>query len=148
MGIRRATLADLPDILALGQKMHAESWYAYLPYDEDKIRATLELVLRDGFLAVYEVDGVLAGGMAGILCEFWFCREQMATDLALFIEPGRRGGIAAARLVQAFIVWARQAGAQEVSLAVSTGVRVRETGELFEAMHLRHVGGVYKARLD
>lgn len=147
MGIRRANPADIADILALGRKMHAESWYAYLPFDEQKVLAAIELVMRGGFLAVYEVDGVIAGGMAGILTEFWFSREQMATDLALFIEPGRRGGIAASRLVQAFIVWARDAGAQEVSLAISTGVRAQETGDLFEAMGLRRVGGVYKARL-
>lgn len=145
--IRCASPSDIPGLLALGRKMHAESWYAYLPYDEQKITAALERVMSDGFLAVYEVDGVLSGGMAGILCEFWFGHEQMAADLSLFIEPGRRGGIAAARLVQAFIAWARDAGALEVSLAVSTGVRMQETGELYEAMGLRCVGGVYKMRL-
>jgi N-acetylglutamate synthase-like GNAT family acetyltransferase len=145
--IRRATIADVPDLLALGRKMHAESWYSYLPFDDEKIANVMELMLADGFVCVYEVDGVLSGGMVGCLSQFWFCRETMAHDLALFIDPGRRGGIAAARLVQAFMVWARNAGAQEVSLAVSTGVMIRETGELFEAMGLRHVGGVYKARL-
>lgn len=145
--IRRATLSDIPDLLALGRKMHAESWYSYLDYDVEKIASVLELLLKDGFLCVHEMEGVIVGGMAGCLSQFWFCRELMAHDLALFVEPGRRGGIAAARLVQAFIVWARDRGAQEVSLAVSTGVMIRETGELFEAMGLRHVGGVYKARL-
>lgn len=147
MTIRRATPADIPDLLALGRKMHAESWYAYLPYDDEKIAATLEHAMNGGFLAVYEVDGELAGGMAGVCSEFWFCRELLAHDLALFVAPGRRGGMAAARLVQSFIVWARNAGAQEVSLAVSTGVRVQETGDLFTAMGLHHVGGVYKARI-
>lgn len=145
--IRRATLADIPELLALGRRMHAESWYAYLPYDDDKIATVLENVMAHGFVAVSEVDGEIHGGMVGAISAFWFCRELMAHDLALFVEPTRRGGIAAARLVQAFIGWAHDHGAREISLACSTGVRIEETGDLFRAMGLRHVGGIYKARL-
>ena len=145
--IRRANPTDIPELLALGRKMHAESWYAYLPYDDDKIATVLENTMQHGFVAVTETDGQIVGGIAGAISAFWFCRDLMAHDLALFVEPTRRGGIAAARLVQAFIGWAHDHGAREISLAVSTGVRVVETGELFQAMGLRHVGGIYKARL-
>lgn len=146
--IRPATPSDIPDLLALGRRMHAESWYAYLPFDDDKIATVLQSTMAHGFVAVSETDGTIHGGMVGAISAFWFCRELMAHDLALFVEPGKRGGIAAARLVQHFIAWAKAAGAREISLGVSTGVMVRETGELFEAMGLRHVGGIYKARLD
>jgi len=146
--IRPATPQDIPALLALGRAMHAESWYGYLPFDEQKLSGLLaRLIGGEGFVEVYETEGHVNGVMVGAISEMWFCRAGIACDLALFVYPGRRGSIAACRLTQRFIEWARAHGAAEVCMAVSTGVRIQETGRLYEALGLTHVGGIYKARL-
>lgn len=147
MTIRNAVHDDVDALLELGREMHAESWYAYLPFDEAKVRNALCTAISRGFLAVQEADGRIVGGMAGLITEFWFCRSLIATDLGLFVKSDKRGSTAAVRLVQAFIDWARANGAAEVNLAISTGVRIEETGDLYKALGLTHVGGIYKGRL-
>lgn len=146
--LRAATLEDIPGILVLGRQMHAESWYGYLPFDEEKVAALMgNLIAHEfGFAQVIEQDGEIVGGLAGMIGEFWFCHERIASDFALFVTPGRRGSIGAVRLVKEFIEWAK-ANKAEVSLAVSTGVRIQETGELYQALGLTHVGGVYKQKV-
>ena len=146
--IRAATALDIPAMIGIGREMHAESWYAYLPFDEVKLTATLlRLIDGSGFLEVYERNGEISGGMAGICAEMWFCRARIASDLALFVLPGKRGSIAAVRLLERFVQWARWQGASEVNLGVSTNVRKDETGRLYEALGFSHVGGIYKLRI-
>lgn len=146
--LRAAQHADMRDMLKLGRQMHAESWYAYLPFDEEKVANLLHTLISHelGFAQVIEQDGEIIGGLLGFIGEFWFCHERIASDYALFVTPGRRGSIGAVRLVKHFIEWADLHHA-EVSLAVSTGVRIQETGELYEALGLTHVGGVYKRKV-
>lgn len=133
-------------MLALGRRMHAESWYAYLPYDEAKIRTVLARLVADGYACVYERDGTIEGYMLGVVSELWFCRELCAADLALFVNPGVRGGVIAARLIADFNAWAESKGVAEKSLSVSTGVKKESTGMLYEHFGFTHVGGVYKQR--
>jgi GNAT superfamily N-acetyltransferase len=87
--------------------------------DEDKVRATFERLIAEHFLAVNDGPEGIDGGLAGMLTEFWFSRERLACDLAFFVRPSRRGSIAAVRLVQAFVAWARERGAAEVSISQS-----------------------------
>lgn len=145
--IRRAIPQDIDALIALGREMHAESWYAYLPFDGQKLSELLPRIMDSGYLAVYVRKGEVVGGIVGALSEFWFCRELVAHDLALFIRRDARGSLAAVRLVQGFEDWARGQGVEEISLSISTGVAIAETGSLFEALGLHHVGGVYKRRL-
>jgi GNAT superfamily N-acetyltransferase len=146
--IRAATSADIPALLALGRAMHAESWYGYIEFDEQKIFNVLtQLIDGAGFAEVYEAGGEVHGGMLGMVSEMWFCTALIATDLGLFMQPGKRGGIAATRLVNRFVEWAGSKGAVEVSLGISTGIAIKETGKLYETLGLTHVGGIYKARL-
>jgi hypothetical protein len=70
-----------------------------------------------------------------------------ATDLAFFVRPDRRGSIGAVRLVQDFVAWARGAGAAEVCIAQSSGVRMDEAHRLMTGMKFDHRGGVFKWRL-
>jgi GNAT superfamily N-acetyltransferase len=144
--IRPATLADMDALIALGRQMHAEGTFRHVVLDEDKVRATFERLIAEHFLAVNDGPEGIDGGLAGMLTEFWFSRERLACDLAFFVRPSRRGSIAAVRLVQAFVAWAQEQGAAEVSISQSSGVRIEETNRLLTGMGFAYVGGVYKWR--
>lgn len=141
--IRPATLDDLPRLLALGRAMHAESRYSVLSYSADKVLDMLMLVMQRGLVLVAERDGHVIGGFAGIVEPHWFSTDLIATDLALFVEPGKRGGFAAAALVGGFLDWAEQRGAKMTDILINTGVRIEATASLFERLGGRNAGLIY-----
>lgn len=141
--IRPATLDDLPRLLALGRAMHAESRYSVLSYSADKVLNMLMLVMQRGLVLVAERDGQVIGGFAGIVEPHWFSTDLIATDLALFVEPNKRGGFAAAALVGGFLDWAEQRGAKMTDILINTGVRIEATAKLFDRLGGTQAGLIY-----
>lgn len=145
--IRAATLQDLPRLVDLGRVMHSESRFACIEFVPAKLEATLRSVIATGGVFVAERDGVVIGGFAGVVVEYFFSTDRMACDLAIFVEPNKRGGFAAAALISAFKVWARRQGAKRIELGVSTGVHADKTGALFERLGLTREGALYTGEL-
>lgn len=153
--IRPAMEADLEALVELGRQMHAESWYAHMPFDDAVLRLTLQKILQVGFAYVHErpslVDGEankVDGGMIGLLCPSWFGPGYYAADLSIFVTANARGGLTAYRLVDAFIDWAKRNGAMEVNLGISTNVQPDLLGGLYERIGFTRVGGIYKLRMS
>ena len=131
--------------------MHAESAYAFLPYDRSKVTSLIAACIDgsdDHFGLVAETDGEVVAMIAGYLCAYFFCDEKLACDIVVFVDSDRRGGIGAARLIRGFRDWAVERGARELCLGISTGVAIETTGALYERLGLTRVGGVFKQRLD
>jgi GNAT superfamily N-acetyltransferase len=141
--IRPATFNDLPRLIELGEAMHGESRFKAMRFSQQKVEAMLRRLMERGFVAVAERDGEIIGGFAGMLEEHWFSEDTLATDLALFVEPGRRGGFAAAALVGAFLDWARRRNPTIIDIGVNTGVRTHETARLFEKLGGQPAGLLY-----
>jgi GNAT superfamily N-acetyltransferase len=151
MIIRAVQEADVLSVVELGARMHAESAYAFLPYDGEKVRRLIATYLHNtetqcGLVA--EEGGVVVGMLGGYLADYFFCDERAACDLVLFVDARYRGGAAALRLVRAFREWAAARGARELCLATSTQVRAERTGKFYERLGLAQVGGIFKQRLS
>jgi len=146
--VRDATLDDIPAMVALGAIMHAESRYSFMAYDGEKVAITLKTLMQTGgFVRVHVKDGEIDGGMVGYMGEPWFSAERVASELALFVVPGKRGGMAAWYLLSEFSAWAEAQGAKEITLAITTGVKVEETGRMYQRLGFEQVGGVFKRRM-
>ena len=149
MKIRPATPDDLAAMLALGAHMHEESpRFGLLRYDEKKVEALLYTAMNDSayFLMVAEQKaGEIVGGFLGFAAPMWFSPDEVASDLALFIEQDRRGGMAAVSLVRAFIAWAREREVKQISLGISTGIKTEETAKLYAAAGLKMYGYLFEA---
>lgn len=143
MRLRLATVNDLPDIVRLGRIMHEESSFAPMDYDVDRVKETVGgLIEKNQFVVVAEdINGVVVGGMAGFVSQSWFGHDDIANDLALFVHPEHRGGMLAARLVKAFVQWARLAGAKQIRPGVISGCEVAE--KLYERVGFRRCGGTF-----
>ena len=144
---RDATTADLPRLVELGRAMHAESpRFSKLRFSAPKLAEQLcgLIISPDGFLQVVERDGAIVGGLAGAISEHWCSPDKVAFDMALFINPDRRGGMAAAKLVDAFKTWAAENGAVHITLGISTGVMVEETARLYRAIGLKQFGYLFE----
>lgn len=149
MKIRPATTEDLDAMLALGRHMHGESpRFSLLRYDETKVETLLYTALGDPayFLMVAEQkDGDIVGGFLGFAATMWFSPDEVASDLALFIEQDRRGSMAAVVLVRAFVAWARERQVKQISLGISTGIKAEETAKLYAALGMKMYGYLFEA---
>lgn len=148
MIIRRATEQDLPEMIRLGSIMHQESVYSDLDYDPGKLLANGRDWLKFPdlyFLAVAEDNsGQVIGMYAGFVSEYYFGRDLCAYDLLLFVDPSRRGSMAAVMLVKAFEDWAWSVGAKEVCPGTTTMVAPERTSRLFQALGYTVVGSIFK----
>lgn len=147
MTLRRAQIADIPAMTDLGRAMHAESNFAPLDFDGDVFAATLRrLIESDQFVLIAEKDGEIVGGMIGTVHQSWFGKDWIASDMGLFIAPASRGGMTAARLVRAFVLWAKAAGARQARPGVSTGATNAE--RLYEGMGFKRAGELFVMNLE
>lgn len=144
--IRPATMADLPQLVALGRLMHAEApRMRDTEYVDAKVAAMLTHAMTRGLVLVHERDGAIDAGFAGLVVERWYSTDRLFTDLALFVAPTARGGLTAARLVRGAIAWCRAQGlsAADIQFGVSTGVHAQQTGALYERLGFERIGGLY-----
>ena len=148
MSVRHATEADLARLVELCRVMHAEAPNLnHTALDEAKVAKTLDFARAGGLLLVHEgADGVIDGFFAGVLTERWFSRDPYFTDLGLFVDPARRGGLAAYRMLRLAIQWCEAKGLnpKDVTLGISTGVHPETTGKLFEQLGFERRGGLYQ----
>jgi len=148
MFLRPAEVTDVDTMIALGRRMHAESpRFSLMNFDSDKVRALMVNAIADDryFLMIAENDERdLIGGFVGFMAQHWFSTDQTAHDIALFVDPDRRGSIVAARLVKSFIDWARGRGAKQINLGISTGVMVEKTAQLYRSLGLKQYGYLFE----
>lgn len=139
--IRPAKHSDVPRLIELGTLLHATTSYSTMSFCPDKSAAFLhELINGQGVVFVAEVRGEVVGGMAGAVTDQWFSNDLIAYDYSLFVEPSKRNGVIAVRLIQAFKEWAKLKGAKQIYMGIGTGVSVEGTTRLYESQGLRNIG--------
>lgn len=140
--IRPATHADIGAMLVLAEAMHAESRFARRRFSLDKMAALFSSLIDsdDGLVLVAERDGVVHAVFAGYVAEDWFGPDRMSGDFGLFVRPDSRGGLDAARLVKAYVRWARERGVVEPEVGISTGIHTETTTRLYEALGFQRIG--------
>jgi len=134
---------DFEQIVDMARDMHAESpRFSRVPFEAEKVYAlTRRLTEEDtGLVLVAEDEGVLVGMYAGFLAPYFFSYENYASDVALYVSPGQRGGPLAAQLIQAFVAWATEKGVRELAPGASTEVSTEAVRALYESQGFR-VGG-------
>jgi GNAT superfamily N-acetyltransferase len=139
--IRPAKHSDVPRLVELATLLHATSDYSKMSFCPDKTGAFLhELINGAGVVFVAEVGGEVVGGMAGGIVDQWFSHDLIAYDYSIFVEPSKRNGVSAIRLIQTFKEWAKIKGAKQIHMGIGTGVNVEGTTRLYESQGLRNVG--------
>lgn len=147
--IRSANFDDIPALLTLGAQMHAESpGFGRHPFIPDKLRNIAEHLLLNapGILLVAVRGDEIVGLMAGLVSEHFFSNAKMATDLAVYVIPEARGGMAGVALIKAFEKRAKELGADECQPGVSAGISDELAVELYERLgYTRRSIGMWKA---
>jgi GNAT superfamily N-acetyltransferase len=147
---RFASVDDVPRILEILAKMHAESRYAEWPIDPDKLQQLVHGLIdhEDGACLVAQDSGEIIGVMLGLVTEFFFSRERMATELLLYVVPGKRGSWAAVRLAHRFIEWAGATDAVEIQAGVSAGIANKDAERFYSSLGFASLGLSFSKVLD
>lgn len=146
--IRAGTPADIPRILELGRMLHAISSFRDIPFDSEKVAATMRALMDGaGVVFVAERQGVVVGGLAGGITEYFFSREKLGFDYSFFIEPSHRHGITALKLIRALEIWCKARGAITLQLGISTGLNVDGLSKFYELAGFSNVGPMFKKEL-
>lgn len=147
--IRPATADDIPEIVALGARAHAESpRYSQYTYAPARVEATAAALLGVpwGIVLIARTEA-LVGMFAGMVTPHGWCEASMATDAVVFVEPGHRGGLVFSRLLLAFERRAAELGADEVALGLSSGTRVDGVLQVYQRAGYELCGHQLRKRL-
>lgn len=147
--VRAATASDIPRLVELGRVMHAESPrfrdFEFLP---DRLAGSIGnlLGMEHGLCLVAEhVDHGIVGGLLAVAVPHYACDLWQTSDLAFFVHPEHRGGVAAMRLVTAYVGWAAGYDAM-ASIGLSTGVETMRTGQLLKTLGAQDGGSIWTWR--
>lgn len=150
MIIRPAVEEDIPIVFALAKKMYEESAYGtFCSFNDKKSLALIQTALKNPdnyFLHVAEKDGAIIGMYGGSITDYYFSNDLMAVDLILYVDPNKRGGLAAVKLIQAFEDWAFSKGVKEICPASSTQIAPERTAQLYHLLGYEVVGNLFKKR--
>jgi len=153
MKLRPATLADVPAMVSLGERVHAESRFGAFPYDHAKLTKSLgQLIALQAkgqhlCLLAENREGQLIGGFIGALEEYFFSSVKTANSILIWVAPGYRGSAAALRFISAFRDWAKNRGAVEVCILVASGVAIGRTDRFLRKLGFAQTGGNYAVSL-
>jgi hypothetical protein len=140
--IRSAEMADLPFLVAMGQRFRAESSYAkYLADNPERMRELgLQLLALDSLL-VAERDGIIAGMLGYVVHHHFISGEKVAGEVFWWMEPECRGeGL---KLLEEFKRRARLAKAKYIHM-IAPNERV---ARLYRHAHYDFVESVYQLAL-
>jgi len=149
MRLEDFSLNNLGDVLRLGAQMHAEGAYSTVEFDVAvTAHCVFEMVIKspDGFGLIAYAGETPVAMLAGGISTYFFSRKRKAFDHVWFVIPEHRGKRTAVLLLRRFLEWARERGASEVFMGITTDIEPEKTGRLFEKLGFRPVGGNY--RLD
>lgn len=118
--------------------MHAESpRYRDLEFSEVKLGEIINRFhntpLHGVILVAVDKRGI-AGMFWGYVDEFFFGHDRYAADLLLYVNPDRRKGRVAYRLVKAFEEWAADRSALHIQAGISTGIDNEGYARFYERM--------------
>lgn len=149
MGVRVATIEDIPVIVEMAKKMHEQSDYASVPFVSEMYSGFLHIIFEneDYRCFVYEKDKKIMGAIIGLVAPYMFSPEIFAVDAGFFVLPECRGGVTALRLESAYSEWAvwkaELVGQESIKIRLGSSTGDKRAGAFFEKIGYGLVGGNY-----
>lgn len=117
---------DFGRVIVMAEAMHRESpMYRDKPFVRPKVANLLDHAAQAANwlpLIAETHDGELAGFALVTVEADFFCEELQLLDLAIYVTPTRRGHASFPKLMERVEDWARERGASEANLGITTGV--------------------------
>jgi hypothetical protein len=140
--LRLATVEDLSELYVMLHVMHSETVDEVPSIDSEKLTAAINNAIHKGFVLIYEVDGKIAGSMAGLDSSDWWSTEKYIADLWFFVYKEHRASRAAITLVKSFMKIARDTNMKVKLGHVYSGDHERKD-KFYKRLGLNKVGSLY-----
>lgn len=141
MKVRLALPDDEDAVIDLARQDVAET-LPHLTFREDITRATFRQYLAEADPTIFVVEhrGEVVGFLMALMQGYAFTDGVFATGEVIYVRPDRRGTLAAAHLVRAFVEWAETIEAREAIMGVSNGLKMERTARFLERFGFKVVG--------
>lgn len=138
-------MADLHQLMELGERMRLESLVYYPPIDPGWLREKLAVVFAHPELFCYFVadNGGLEGFLLGYVAGYIFSPAKVAAHDIFYVAPEARRSVSALRLIRAFIHWAESLGIERQLIRLDTGLRPDKVDRLYRWFGFEPIGGQY-----
>ena len=140
--IRLATVEDLSEIYMMLNVMHSETIEGTSPIDSEKLTSAINNALHKGVVIVFDVNGKIAGSIAGVETSDWWSSEKYLADMWFFVYKEHRRSNIAAKLIKSFMRIAKEAQFKIKLGHVYSGDGERKD-KFYERLGLSKVGSLY-----
>jgi GNAT superfamily N-acetyltransferase len=140
--IRLATVEDLSGIYMMLNVMHSETINSTSSIDSEKLTSAISNALHRGVVLVFDVDGKIAGSIAGLETSDWWSSEKYLADMWFFVYKEHRKSNIASKLVKSFMQVAKEANVKIKLGHVYSGDGERKD-KFYERLGLSKVGSLY-----
>ncbi len=140
--IRLATVEDLSEIYMMLNVMHSETIEGTSPIDSEKLTSAINNALHKGVVIVFDVNGKIAGSIAGVETSDWWSSEKYLADMWFFVYKEHRRSNIAAKLIKSFMRVAKEAQFKIKLGHVYSGDGERKD-KFYERLGLSKVGSLY-----
>ena len=140
--IRLATVEDLSEIYMMLNVMHSETIEGTSPIDSEKLTSAINNALHKGVVIVFDVNGKIAGSIAGMETSDWWSSEKYLADMWFFVYKEHRRSNIAAKLIKSFMRVAKEAQFKIKLGHVYSGDGERKE-KFYERLGLSKVGSLY-----
>ena len=140
--LRLATVEDLSEIYMMLSVMHSDTIKGTSSIDSEKLTAAISNALHKGIVIVFDVNGKIAGSIAGMETSDWWSKEKYLSDMWFFVYKEHRKSNIAAKLIKSFMKVAKNSEFKVKLGHVYSGDGDRKD-KFFERFGLSKVGSLY-----
>lgn len=146
VNVREAIPSDLPTLLEYVDFFMSGTKYNSFESNKDNIRNTLvECIHNPSFVLLVGVNEKeeIAGVIAAHVSEMWFCKNKQAVDIFVYIHKELSTFGLFKQMIASYVVWAKNKGADLISLGISTGLNEKRVEKLYNLCGFRTIGTLH-----
>lgn len=136
------TPEDALEILKLGEQLHNESRFNETIFDKAKCWNVLGATIKFPSKFFIAYDDQFKGFILMQIQEHYWGHHRWASDLAVYVAPEYRGTSLAYRLVKKAEEWAKQVGANEMTILHNTEINTEDGTRFFNGVGYRTAGHI------
>ena len=140
--LRLATVEDISEIYMMLMVMHSGTVDGTSPVDSEKLTAAINTTLHKGIVIVFDVDGKIAGSIAGLEGSDWWSSKKYLFDMWFFVYKKHKKSNIAVKLIKSFMQVAKKSEFKVKLGHVYSGDGERKDN-FYERLGLCKVGSMY-----
>jgi GNAT superfamily N-acetyltransferase len=142
------TREDAIKIIEVGKIFMEEGRFKNHQYNPDGVLKILKATVTNPDKVFCAFDAQYRGLILMGISQHYFSTYKWATDFAFFVLPEYRGGTLAVRLLREAERWAKENGADEITILHNTGIKMDTSERFFNGVGYKTCGHIFSKDLQ